>query len=134
MAGPGSNYAFCLYRASDGIPETGSSVAVNVVPQVLQGDDSPAARVDLTLHQPPVVLLHGLWSSGAMWKDFDLNDYGNFELVVTPSYPNSRGLADNSWKVNSTIDGACDVMRRQGIAVARADVIGHSMGGLVSRY
>jgi pimeloyl-ACP methyl ester carboxylesterase len=100
-------------------------------------------RTTLLLEHPPVVLVHGLWSNPAVWinggfvdslaghgfsvleADYSLANAASFD----PTLDNKPGIL--SVKV-SILDGLNNY-RARGFAAAQADVVGHSMGGLMAR-
>ncbi|MBI1842316.1 MAG: hypothetical protein HYR88_15880 [Verrucomicrobia bacterium] len=56
------------------------------------------------------------------------------DLQITgPDYPNASSFYSNRNRVRDGIQDALDLFRSKGYAVARADVFGHSMGGVLSR-
>lgn len=109
----------------------------------LPGDRTSASVI--VLRRPPVVLLHGIWSSADTWTWTDpggLQADSRF-LVHAEDY---SGTAADSYHVNLGLDPAkganspakgiktvLDRLRAQGIAATQADFIGHSMGGLLGR-
>jgi pimeloyl-ACP methyl ester carboxylesterase len=134
----GSYYAFALYQAPDGLP-AGSATAAGGVPFTVSATTDTAgasqpAPLSLFLFQPPVVLLHGLWSDGSTWDKFPLNANGEFNWISAPSYPSASGLAANAQIIRIRLQDAVGMARSQGVAACRADVIGHSMGGVLGRY
>ena len=120
------------------------------------------AVVPVTLWRPPVVLVHGLWGSPADWDTFvgltldPQNRFvvrrANYSLPTSvvasvPSYPlplrslilsnattSALGFSYNAPTVLQDIEVAISVFRiTQNAAAAQADVVAHSMGGLVTR-
>ncbi len=77
----------------------------------------------------PVVLIHGLGTSGAWWNPTiaGLGARRRVLLVDLPGFGSSRGQPFR-------LDAAADVVAAwlTEIGVARADVVGHSMGGFVA--
>ena len=104
--------------------------------------DEKAMITTLLLHvyRPPVVMSHGLWadqeSFAAMEEDFssDSHHYPK-ELLYRVDYSGSNDAAfvDNireaEFGVVSVIEQAADA----GYAVGKVDLVGHSMGGILSR-
>jgi pimeloyl-ACP methyl ester carboxylesterase len=91
--------------------------------------------VPLLLARPPVVLVHGIWSAAGTWQ-FALATDPRF--AVTPvGYEPTRAA---SFATNKTvpfdhngIQAAVLGARQLGIAATQVDVVGHSMGGILSR-
>ncbi|MGH9847384.1 MAG: alpha/beta fold hydrolase, partial [Blastocatellia bacterium] len=170
VAGPGFNWGVLMKRDGSAqgssvqvAPENGLAFAVYLPPKDFPGvsaKESPiitieatsaagSGRASITLRPPPVVLVHGVWSSGLAWGGLELylsrqhgfigrnivrTDYGS----VNPAGafdPDSTTLAAND-PVKKLIDSTGEALnsyRDSGIAVTQVDVIGHSMGGLVAR-
>lgn len=106
----------------------------------------------IQIRRPPVVLVHGIWSSPAIWEE------SGFSSALTGKFP---GLIQNPVSVldpggrfkanasqlrrdvaqaiatmrNATVPGPaeCPEWEQNGTAVAQTDLIGHSMGGDLSR-
>jgi pimeloyl-ACP methyl ester carboxylesterase len=122
--------------------------------------ESPQATstVDLKILRPPVVLVHGLWGSTDDWNTFTplLNDarffthrtgysefLGGVVSWTSPEIPeklrnkvtmSSLGFAFNAPYVLADVELAlADFRRVRNVAVVQADVIAHSMGGVVAR-
>lgn len=87
----------------------------------------------LTLYRPPVMLIHGLWSSSNTWG-WALQNDPRF-IVHTQDYnsTNAASFTVNISEARAGVARAIAKMRDQGIAVTQADVFGHSMGGLLTR-
>jgi len=92
---------------------------------------------NLELVRPPVALLHGQWSSAATWHWPLLAD-ARFR-VHAEDYSQT---ADRAFSVNvncdhnvvdSAIRRALDKLNDDGYAGVQADVVGHSMGGILAR-
>ena len=90
------------------------------------------------LHKAPVVLVHGIWSKAKTWDDMAgilKEDYG-FEYVTQADYKDTNAVyfSSNSSVVNSYINKILKHAReRDNIAVKKADVVGHSMGGMLTK-
>ena len=113
----------------------------------------------MTVLRPPVVLVHGLWGGSSDWDAFmpfladplrqffirrASYDYPVFVSGSTPNgynrnqpfYANTNalGLSFNAPLVLTQIEtSVMEFRQRNGAAVAQADVVAHSMGGLVTR-
>ncbi len=88
----------------------------------------------LELHRPPVVLLHGLWSSGSTWN---LALQGDTRFFTGQPFDyrgsNAAAFVTNLVVPRAAVADAVVGVRALGIAATQADVVGHSMGGLLSR-
>ncbi len=98
------------------------------------GGSPRETRVSFKLVRPPVVLIHGLWSDAGTWS---------FPLVTDSRFSIERAdyrgrhadrFAANAGVVSRSIQAAVYRLREEkNVAATQADVIGHSMGGLLSR-
>ncbi len=172
----GIPWAVAVYRAPNDFVEDG-------LPPSADDDYNAATRTvnfqaqngttfqfgTLSIVRPPVVLVHGLWDSPAVWKNLlsDANKDPRFPEVHKANYSvnlsgaissssdcvfsgcgafiaphangNQLGYAYNAPIVMSDIKTAISNLRmgtnNNGIpvAAAQADVVAHSMGGLVTR-
>jgi pimeloyl-ACP methyl ester carboxylesterase len=89
------------------------------------------------LFKPPVVLIHGIWSSAGTWTKLMgyLNEnYGN--LIYAISYPKDRHFSENKGVVDKAVEIAIKNAKNHGfsepIVVKQADVVTHSMGGVLA--
>jgi pimeloyl-ACP methyl ester carboxylesterase len=106
--------------------------------------------VTIRIVRPPVVLIHGLWSNQRTWDDFP--PFGTPTWSADPRFHTYRidYSALNNRSVNTIVgkggggpagEGAFEDMvgaiedyeKLENIVAVRADVITHSMGGLVAR-
>jgi pimeloyl-ACP methyl ester carboxylesterase len=107
-------------------PEINSTATVNLVP-------------------PPIVLVHGMWSDPIAWQeggfvkrlsdakftnvqlaDYSARNYLTFAPDSLESYP-------GRYAVLSAIQKGLTQYRDSGIAATQADVVAHSLGGLMSK-
>lgn len=113
---------------------------------------------EVSIERPPVVLVHGLWGKSDNWSKFTKLTKDSRFTVRLASYDNPLdgrifqtepeystgiplvgvtasqiGFEYNAPRVLSGIRNVIDQYRQRGIAVAQADVVAHSMGGLVTR-
>jgi pimeloyl-ACP methyl ester carboxylesterase len=168
----GNPWAIAVYRAPSDFVDTNDPDGYTRVMRSMQFQaTSGNYEVDGTLNivRPPVVLVHGLWDSPALWKNFlsDANkdprfmevDKANYSVNLNGEiasnsdcvYPlcseflklkikqngNQLGFAYNAPLVMNTIKTAIKTLRTKDpnnpVAAAQADVVAHSMGGLVTR-
>lgn len=88
----------------------------------------------LQLWRPPVVLVHGLWSSIEAWNESPL--HGDPRLrTFRANYKstNAARFATNRMAPAGAILDACHSMWNSGAAMSQVDYVGHSMGGLLGR-
>jgi uncharacterized repeat protein (TIGR01451 family) len=105
---------------------------------VFTPDSGSATTQAVSIHivRPPVVLMHGIWSSRQeAFEGFEEAFKQNEAVaqVFGPSYPNDLYFRSNATVLPDEIAHACAAFRQQGFAATRADVFSHSMGGVLSR-
>ena len=92
---------------------------------------------NIELHRPPVLLLHGMWGSSSTWGWDQFRDDGSqtrFTVHRANYVPtNASRFSVNADVPRTGIVRAVQKMRDQGIAATQADVIGHSMGAVLTR-
>lgn len=137
----GFDQAFSFYFPPDEFVDTGASRTVDVeftYTPVLAGQRANTTRFSdtVTLVRPPVVLMHGLWADPATWSQgFITEVQGPNGISVVGDYAttNAEELARSVAEMEKRIKEAVDEARKQKIAATKADVVGHSMGGLLGR-
>lgn len=144
----GKHYAFAAYTPPDGFgPGTARERPVPVRLELTPASGKAGSRERaLRLARPPVVLVHGTFSDIRAWSTLTprlaqagfrpfLVDFSrsNGQWTQGPStFQDNRGVV---WeRGHHGIEHALDVFRRQHrLAATQADVVGHSMGGLLAR-
>ncbi len=129
--------AFSFYLAPASYGDSSGSRPVTLTftytPSIGNGNTT-SFTADLNILRPPVMLLHGLWSSSGTWPPiFNKNDA--FHSTFAGDY---SGTAGSSYSVNEPqvqgfVETALDQFRANGNAATQVDVIGHSMGGILTR-
>jgi len=113
---------------TEGRRAVGLTITVN-------GQNAPYPQFYLV--KPPVVLLHGLWSSGDTWKDLqnrlEYDNGYNSQYIIVPSYPPSDSFEENNGVINEYVTKAVNAVRHDGYVALKADVIAHSMGGVLTK-
>lgn len=109
-------------------------------------DESPGGWGDTLLTIPfkilcpPVLLVHGLWSSPVGFRGLEdvlLASSGYSRELIYPV--NYHGTADRSFATNSDVVGfyirtLINSLSKTCHAVSKVDVVAHSLGGILSRY
>jgi palmitoyl protein thioesterase len=134
-----------VYTPPDFINET-TAAYKNIKLSINDPTNSSAtfSPVDIKLYHPPVVLVHGIWETPTIWTDdsnfsqyliqrgfnISLANYSahyatTFDPAVHPNY----GIDS----INNTISKVFQEYHKNAIAASQADMIGHSMGGLMIR-
>jgi pimeloyl-ACP methyl ester carboxylesterase len=137
----GRSWAFALYTSPvDFIPVDGVRRTLNLTAAGTFG----SVPKTLSLERPPVVLVHGVWSSGSAWRRLQsyltargftvpaeaLIDYAEESAGSFDPYSRDHFVVD---MLSMGTEGVLRGIRSQGIAATQVDVVGHSMGGLVAR-
>jgi pimeloyl-ACP methyl ester carboxylesterase len=142
----GFSWAFALFIAPDDLP--GANVRKEVV--ISAREPGKAGSVRLRVENPPVLLVHGLWSNSATWDGLrtyleqkDHTICSEPECIVNygaeqpaPSFDPRATTADDQFAVNHLIEKTANTLntiRAEGLAVAQVDVVAHSLGGLIAR-
>lgn len=83
-----------------------------------------------------IVMVHGLNSSSKEFKALSSyllkRKYQPFQLNAI-NYPDSLGFAKNMQVIPKAIDSLLKVMEDNHVSASKVDLIGHSMGGIISR-
>ncbi|MEE8458273.1 MAG: alpha/beta fold hydrolase [Phycisphaerales bacterium] len=87
----------------------------------------------ILLRRPPVLLLHGLWSNSATWKMPIANDDRFLVFAHDYEVTHAQNFTDNLIQPRRGVQRALMMARRRDFAATQADVVGHSMGGLLTR-
>jgi hypothetical protein len=139
----GQQMAFALYTVPDQAGYSGNTVTF-VASFAPSGGSNPLQQsssvVDLV--QTPVVLVHGLWGKGvgidSTWHKMRTDLAAKNITAREANYYDSALYAAGPFEayggiVNQTIQSMLNSMRGVNIAVAKADVVAHSMGGILTR-
>lgn len=86
------------------------------------------------IRRPPVVLMHGIWSESATWQNFDLRTSEVLDVRVADyRLTNASSFEENRVVPAHMLSRICADYQALGWFFTQADVIGHSMGGLLAR-
>ena len=123
-------------------PSGERTVTIDVHPASDQ--NATPTLVPLLLARPPVVLVHGVWSNLKVWDDGGfakaLRDRGFTVFPAGYAHGNAQSfdptlgyLSPGIAAVKASIDDALNDYHGHSRAATQADVVGHSMGGLMTR-
>jgi len=93
-------------------------------------------KPEIKLRRPPVVLVHGLWAKPDSWDTFEpeLDKYDQYQIERADyGTTNAEAIATNFGKVKDKIKKTIEAAIGDGFYAEKSNVIGHSMGGLLTR-
>jgi len=137
----GQQMAFVLYTVPDTIIP-GQAIVTLQSSFTPDGSSTPIQQTawSMKLIQTPVELVHGLWADDRTWLGMQsmLSSNNITSHRADYFYKNNISFACGPFSlyrgiVNQDIWFMLLEMRQQGIAVTRADVVAHSMGGILTR-
>lgn len=137
---PGPNnyqYGFTYYTAPQYYGDTSDSRTVNVLftftPSQGNGNTTTIPG-SLTVVRPPIMLLHGLWANAGSWNsNYSRNDAFHTTYAGDYSATNGSSFSVNEPYVDTAVQTALNQFRQKQYAATQADVIAHSMGGILTR-
>lgn len=135
----GTNQATSFYTApadyEDPRPRRFVDLEAVFIPST--GNPSPSrltTRVEVVA--PPTVVIHGVWSERGGWSVAYEDRTDSFRTVTLADYKptNQREFANNTPRIRAFLDKALIFQRLKGYAATQADVVAHSMGGILTRH
>jgi pimeloyl-ACP methyl ester carboxylesterase len=128
--------AFAVYRAPLDFVRAGNTydAALSKKSIVIATSNQQAI---VTILRPPVFLIHGIWGQRQDWLGFSaLMTDGRFRHYTADySSTNGQSVTSNEIVVQGQLRQLISsVATEDSIAIVRADVVGHSMGGLATNY
>lgn len=133
------DYGFSYYAAPNGYGAGDPSSSRQVQVQFAfapagSNTNTSVIPATLTVIRPPLLLIHGLWSSSAAWPT-GVWGSGPNSLVYAADYQftNASSFSVNYPAVQDWVANALQQARVVGYAATQADVVGHSMGGDLTR-
>lgn len=140
-AADGEYYAIAVYTPPSICPTDPLDRIVRIQVADTNASGLAVSSLTLKLEQAPVILVHGLWSGPTVWLTGGFYDYlRDQDFKVFLAGYNSASTFNPSIASNSAITSVGDhvklalkALRISGIAASQCDVVGHSMGGLMTR-
>lgn len=149
-----NNIAYFIYNAPvdfvrQGTDDSGRGDRTIQISIIVEGK---LYYANVKIKRPPVFLLHGLWSSQDVWDDFfplgtpwkqsadarftvyrgDYMPYNNRQVDTITARYNSKGEL-KAGILKELNDAITDYSKNNRIVAVQADVIAHSLGGLITR-
>ena len=139
--------AFALYLAPTDFARGSSDYTLasrSVQMTVTDQDLAVSSTVSINIVRPPVILIHGIWSSAQAWASLGQSLHApNYSPSTTEPFwvqaidygsAQSKGVNGSLPVVHQQmINGLTQFRSAQKVAAAQADLIVHSLGGLVAR-
>ncbi len=129
-------YLAPINYARDGHPEDRTDGSRDVEMVILINSQT-TANPALALLKPPIVLLHGLWATSYTWDTLRLKLMNEHKYqrryILAPSYKNSAPLSENRAVIRDAALVLLKNLMSDGYVAKKADVVAHSMGGLVAK-
>ncbi len=135
----GEFFAACIYHAPEEFDRGGDQelrrrpVRFEAAFHAQQGGVE-TRETEITLERAPLIFIHGLWSNPLTWR-FPLVTDGRFRIRQVADYRDSNAarFATNAGLLRVEMERVRQRLRDAGVAGTQADVIGHSMGGILTR-
>ncbi|MDA3937583.1 MAG: alpha/beta fold hydrolase [Actinomycetota bacterium] len=90
--------------------------------------------VDVLVARAPVLLVHGFGGGKGTWAQLQLVLGGKrFDAIINEYYFGDQGVHDHARVLGTDISREIDRYASLGLKLSRVDLVGHSMGGLISR-
>lgn len=132
-----------IYTAPDNFPinKNGSSFVVKAKINYTNGETSGEQVVQIMVSRIPLVLLHGLNADKGTWSPYQThlineNIYDSY-LIVNDGYSSTNCAhfdVNRQNVVDTRVKRAINKAKYNGIVASKVDLLGHSMGGILSRY
>ena len=130
-------YAFSFYKAPESYEDAADfkdlEFEITFTPSIGNGNTTKF-RAKSKIVRPPVVLVHGIWSKAGAWGgDYKKDDVYHSTFAGDYSATNGAHYTINSPRIQEFVSSGLKAARDKGYAATQADVMGHSMGGILTR-
>ena len=131
-------YGFSFYQAPAEYGDSSDSRQVQIqfsfAPNI-GNSNTTSITAPLTVIRPPVVLIHGLWSNPQTAWPGIWDRQGPYYVTSRADYhaTNASSFSVNFPSVQTFVGNGLQTVHDLGFAATQADVVGHSMGGLLTR-
>ena len=130
-------YGFSYYIPPSYYNDTSNSRMITVeftyTPNIGNGNTTKF-QAQTSIVRPPVVLVHGIWSKRGAWgSDYKKEDAFHTTYVADYEATNGASFSTNVGAIQDDVKTALSNARDKKVAVTQADVMGHSMGGILTR-
>lgn len=134
---PSGIFAFALYTPPlnfGNVSENDRNVHI-LASYTLPGTSQTTEKEeDLALFRPPVAFIHGLWSDKHTWGPAFIQQQAQFDTYLLDYADlNAISFSQLSFVVRDGIQDIVQSYRSRKVAATRVSIVGHSMGGLVTR-
>ena len=131
------DYGFSFYQAPATYGDASESRQVQVqfsfAPSIGNANTT-SFTAPLTVIRPPSVLIHGLWSNSGAWSTvWDRSGFLEVNSRADYHATNASNFSVNAPMVKAFVADGLQKVRDLGYAATQADVVAHSMGGLLTR-
>lgn len=107
--------------------------------RLLDENDNLLKEIPVKLYQPPVLFVHGLWGNSEAFmsmQDYLISNYSyeRFQLQIADyEATNDNSFETNAYVVPRELNSLFKSMHENDVACGKADIVAHSMGGLITR-
>lgn len=130
-----------VYKAPNDFPKNkeGGSFVIQARLTYDSGNQCVMKPVDITITRVPLILIHGLNSGKEAWEKFadhvvSTGVYDDYQVYcVDYSEFNCSHFDVNQKRIGRAIEVSKKRFLEKGIVASKADLVGHSMGGILSR-
>ena len=130
-------YAFAVYRAPLDFVRAGNTYDAALGQKSIVITTS-GQQTAVTILRPPVFLIHGIWGDPINWNDFSAlvaDTQNRFDFFAADYHQsNGMGIVYNESIVSRQLTGWLEMFAHEhSVAASQADIVAHSMGGLIAR-